>query len=292
MGLLDVFRAGLPEARRAAVTAELEPRLRRMIDEARAAWPGIEQSETAYLERVAARLPEAESIEGALDAIVTRDLWLAGPCAAGEAKALALFEKTYLREVDIAAAKAKAGAGVADEAKQIVRTILFVGAGTRGPAIADYGGRGDLRGWVRVIAMREVLRLVGKGKREVGVEDEALFDVLSVDEDPELDYLKEMYRTEFKGALREGVEALEARERNLLRHSILDGLSIDEIGAIYRVHRATAARWVAKARETLLGKTRRALLNRLKVSPDELDSLIRMIRSRLDISIPSGLEKE
>ena len=41
----------------------------------------------------------------------------------------------------------------------------------------------------------------------------------------------------------EAFAALESRERNLLRYALGDGLSVDAIGTLYRVHRATAARW-------------------------------------------------
>jgi transposase len=37
-----------------------------------------------------------------------------------------------------------------------------------------------------------------------------------------------------------------------LRYHHVDGLNIDEIGAIYRVHRVTAFRWLEKAKEQLV----------------------------------------
>jgi RNA polymerase sigma-70 factor (ECF subfamily) len=78
---------------------------------------------------------------------------------------------------------------------------------------------------------------------------------------------------------------LSDRQRTILRQQLLDGLSIDEIGALYRIHRATAARWLEQARQQVLENTRALLLERLQVRPQELDSIIRLIRSRLEVSL-------
>lgn len=59
-------------------------------------------------------------------------------------------------------------------------------------------------------------------------------------------------------------------ERDLLRQHVLHGRTIDEIGAALGVHRGTAARRIARARETLLKGTRRRLMARLRVTRGEL----------------------
>ena len=64
-----------------------------------------------------------------------------------------------------------------------------------------------------------------------------------------------------------------------------DDLSIDEIGVLYGVHRATVARWIASVRESLFELTRRALISRLSIDEGDVDSVLRMIDSQLDISI-------
>ena len=209
------------------------------------------------------------------------DLYLACVCASGDAKALALFETNFLGEVGVAAAKLRAAVGVADEARQVVRNILFVGNG----AIASYAGRGDLRGWVRVIAMREVLRLCKTNRHEVATDDEELLAALSPATDPELEQLKERYRHEFNTAFADAVRGLEGRERELLRMSVVDGLGVEQIGKKLGVHHATAARWLIKAREALLDGTRDQLAKRLSLPQADVDSVIRLVRSRIEVSI-------
>ncbi|MFY0535383.1 hypothetical protein [Nannocystis pusilla] len=51
---------------------------------------------------------------------------------------------------------------------------------------------------------------------------------------------------------------LDEQARNLLRQHLLDGLSIDQIAGLQRVHRATAARRLVRVREDLAQRTRAA----------------------------------
>jgi RNA polymerase sigma-70 factor (ECF subfamily) len=265
-----------------------EAELDAVLAQGRSAWPALRALERehvrAYIDaRVPADVPWAT--------LPAADLYFACACALGDPAALQAFEDRYAREVAIAAAKLRAPDGVLDEARQVVRDLLFVGKPGGAPAIASYAGRGDLRGWVRVIAMREVLRLCDHDRREVTTGDDELLEALSPASDPELDQLKAKFRGEFAEAFRESVLALSARERTLLRHHVIDGLGVEAIGGLYKVHHSTAARWLVKAREALLEGTRTRLASKLRMSRDEVDSVLRMIRSRIEVSIEKLLEK-
>lgn len=256
----------------------------------RAAWPAVQPiAADVFRAWLADRVPAKTE----LASVPCTDLYLACACAAGDPAAIAAFEDHYLREVAIAAARMRAAPGVLDEARQVVRDLMFVQRpGGAPPAITSYAGRGDLRGWVRVVAMREVLRLCDRDKREVATGDEALLDALSPAADPELDHLKARYRDEFAAAFHEAVAGLTPRERTLLRHQLIDGVGIEQLGAIYKVHRATAARWLVSAREALLDGTRKRLAAKLKLTHAEVDSVIRLIQSRIDVSIERLLKKK
>src|SRR5438128_2172894 len=82
-------------------------------------------------------------------------------------------------------------------------------------------------------------------------------------EDPELGRLKEHYAADFRLAVRGGIAALGRRERTLLRQHFIDGVSLDQLAVLHRVHRATIARWIAQARRTLLELIRASLSQRL-----------------------------
>ena len=90
--------------------------------------------------------------------------------------------------------------------------------------------------------------------------------------------------SELREAFVHTLEALGSDERNVLRLHYLDGLTLEEVGATYRVSRATAARWLAQAREKILAETRSRLKQTLGVREDELDSLVGLAASRLSLS--------
>jgi RNA polymerase sigma-70 factor (ECF subfamily) len=143
--------------------------------------------------------------------------------------------------------------------------------------------------WVRVVATREAARLLVRERREVAAGDDQLAGLLAGSDNPELRYLKRLYSHEFRAAFRVAVESLSDRERMLLRQSVLDGLGIDELAAFYRVHRSTTARWIEAARAAVLAGTRRTLTERLQITTAELDSVMLLISSRLEVSLPALL---
>ena len=71
----------------------------------------------------------------------------------------------------------------------------------------------------------------------------------------------------------------------MLRSYYAQKMTIDEIAAAFGIHRATAARRVNGAREQLLAETRRRLSEKLALYSRDLDSMFRLIESRLHISV-------
>ena len=72
---------------------------------------------------------------------------------------------------------------------------------------------------------------------------------------------------------------------------MVEGLSIDEIGALFKVHRSTVARWIAGARQAVLAGARLRLRDELGLSAGEFDSLAGVVRSQLDLSVAKILVK-
>jgi RNA polymerase sigma-70 factor, ECF subfamily len=241
----------------------------------RAAWPGLAVADGTWRAFVASRLP--------FEAARAGDLYLACACATGDAAALAAFATAYDAHIAAIIGRTVSGETLRDEARQSLRQHLFVAAPGDTPKIASYAGRGDLLAFVRVTAVRVTLMLV---RREKLHDDGDALDELPADrDDPELAYLKELYRGEFKESFRAATEALDKRARTLLRMSLIDGLSIDKIGAVYGVHRSTVARQLADARAALVKETHRALMARLKVDRGEVESILRLIESQVDVSV-------
>lgn len=290
--LVGPFLDAAPTAVRPALeaVADLDRRLWMIVAEGRAAWPEL-AVDAMHVVAFIGRQITVELADGALDGLRPADLYLACSCARGVPGAVAAFDRDYMREVDIALARMRIGPPRLADIKQLVRQRLFVGGGTSGAPtsvgkIAEYGGRGDLRRWVRSVAVRTCLNDLRKGKREILVDDDQMIAQHAIAaDDPEVEYMKRTYAAEFKQAFAQALGQLGAREQTLLRYHHVDGLNIDEIGAIYRVHRVTAFRWLEKAKELLVKQTLETLRGRLKLPPDELDSVLRMIRSQVHLSI-------
>jgi hypothetical protein len=62
-------------------------------------------------------------------------------------------------------------------------------------------------------------------------------------------------------------------------------LTIDELAPAHRVHRATIARWLDSARKQVLSATRSMLVSRHSLDPAEADSILRAVRSQIDLSL-------
>jgi RNA polymerase sigma-70 factor (ECF subfamily) len=291
MSLAARLRAAAPANTTVEDDGTLAPLVDAMVKEAHKTWPAVTVPDADFVAYVGARLPTDETAAEALGKLCTRDLYLALACTRGDTRALATFESHCVETIDAALARLGANADVVSEVKQRLRRSLLVADGGA-PAIAQFSGRGNLRAWVRVIAVREALALVRQARKDTPIEDALLAQRLMPADDPELAYLKGMYRQEFKSAFAEAMAALADRERTLLRQHMLDGLNIDELGALYRVHRATAARWLESARKRLVEHTLSSLRSRLKVQPDELDSILRLIRSQLDVSVGGLRDKK
>ncbi|MGE5182216.1 MAG: sigma-70 family RNA polymerase sigma factor [Acidobacteriota bacterium] len=290
--LVPPFLDAAPAAVRPVLEAiaDLDRRLWTLVAEGRAAWPELALAAKDLVEFVA-RQVTPDLADAALDGLRPADLYLACACARALPGALVAFDREYMREVDIALARMRVGPPRLADVKQLVRQRLFVGGGTAGAPtsagkITEYGGRGDLRRWVRSVAVRTCLNEMRKGKREVLLDDDHLIAQHAIGaDDPEVEYMKRTYANEFKSAFAEALGQLGPREQTLLRYHHVDGLNIDEIGAIYRVHRVTAFRWLEKAKEQLVKGTLELLRTRLKLPADELDSVLRMIRSQIHLSL-------
>jgi RNA polymerase sigma-70 factor (ECF subfamily) len=135
------------------------------------------------------------------------------------------------------------------------------------------------------MAARQAVQRQCRGRRELPVLDDERLRFAVVSGTAELERAKQKYREEFKRAFEGALRTLSDRERTLLRQHHVDGLTIDEIGALYRVHRSTAGRLLTRARVVVLDATRLGMMSELGVAADDLDSIIRMIRSQIEISL-------
>ena len=273
--------------------AELERMLDRAIDLARAAWPTVAVSEDTFLGHLAGALRQgaARSVEEWLARGTASDLYLACACVSGDPAALAAFDTHHLAGLDATLARLSLPALAIDDVKQEVRRKLLVGHGERPPRIAHFTGAGSLRGWLRVVAVnaaREMLR-----RLDHAFTTAELVDVVApAAGDAETELLKAHYRVHFRAAFQAALNELLPRDRTLLRQRYLLGLGIGQIAAMYGVNRGTVTRRLERCTGSLLRTTRRALAKRLSVDRAEVDSILRLVHSRLEVSIRAAFAAE
>jgi RNA polymerase sigma-70 factor (ECF subfamily) len=278
--LSEAFLSAL--GRDATAYPDLEAALAEIVDRARATWRDVGLDDRVFVRHLATRVGDGP-LPQAFGALHLADLYLACACSLGTPAALRAFEQTCMAKIDLYIARVARSAESKDEVRQNVRQALLVGRDGHPPVIAAYTGRGPLQAWVRVSAVRAAIRLVRRARPDP-LDAGAMLDLRSPENDPELELLKRRYAAELRAAFVHTLESLSPDERNVLRLHYLDGLTLEEVAATYRVSRATGARWLAQAREKILAETRRRLKEQLGVRENEIDSLVALAASRLPMS--------
>ncbi|HVE87889.1 MAG TPA: sigma-70 family RNA polymerase sigma factor, partial [Myxococcales bacterium] len=86
-------------------------------------------------------------------------------------------------------------------------------------------------------------------------------------------------------AVEAALKGLSPKERNFLRLYFVEGLTVEQIGAMQGAHKSTVSRWLARARETVGTQVRQLLGDRLHLSAGDLDSLMGLLQSELELSL-------
>lgn len=216
-------------------------------------------------------------------------LLVAYGCIVADRGALAVFEQCWMPT--IRQAIARTGVADPDELAGRVREQMLLGTDGRAPKLATYRGTGPLSGFLRICAVREALMAKRRATPIAArCDDEAIADVIGLD--PELELVKTDASRAFRRAFSAALAQLPDRDRNVLRYRVLDGLRGDEVARIYGVHPSRVSRWLSAARDHLLAATRQRLNAELGLAEGQFDSIMRLIRSSLDISLGDALRLE
>jgi RNA polymerase sigma-70 factor (ECF subfamily) len=234
---------------------------------------------------LATRAPDREVI-AYLDRCHARELALAQAASRGHPAAIAAIERDHRGVMEAICWRFASPAQSADDLRQILREKLYVAPPGGRSRLADYAGQGQLASWLRITAVRVFLDL---GKRKDRARESPTADGELAMPDPgdlSLEVIKAEYRAAVAQAMRDAAAQLDLADRHLLHQHFVAGLSIDQLAVALGTHRATAARRVVRAREALVADTRALLAVRLQLSNEDLDEVIGMVLSRLDVSIP------
>lgn len=265
----------------------LRTKLGDAVEAAETAWNSFAvpaEAFATYLGHIAERNGECERFWN-----YASDLYLCCACADQAPRALEAFDASCLEPLGGVLRRVTASDDEISEVKQVLRTRLFVASGSAPAKIRSYLGRGNLRAWLRAAAVREAIAILRHHKKHTLFEaDELLPDTGDV----ELNHFREIYTLEFKSALQSSFEALSVRERNVLRQVVLDGLSVGQVAKLHGVHRGSASRWLTDIREQLATDTKERLGAKLQLPAEELSSIMRLVDSRVDISLERILLQE
>jgi RNA polymerase sigma-70 factor (ECF subfamily) len=283
-----LFLPRVPDGRRArfAAAPDLEAALAGLVAGGRDAWPEIRVDGAAFLGFLGCTLPEEAAAD--LGALRAGELYLVCAYVLGAPGAGAALETHYMPRVRAALARLGTPAALVADIQQELRERLVAMAAPDDDR-RGYAGRGDLAAWLCVSAVREAGKRRERGKRErpLGEAEAAL--LVSPERDPEMAHLRATYKEEFQSAFARALAALTSRERNLLHYHFVERRTIDQIGALYGVHRATAARWINEAREALCLRTRDILAERVSLSQEGFHRLLGLIESQVDVGAALGL---
>ncbi len=236
-------------------------------------------------------LPAGEAPEPGLRALLWEDLYLALGALQEDRVALDALERTVLAPAERAVRRVDNADAFVDEVMQLTRLRLLLGEARQGPRLGGYSGKGPLRRWTEAVAVGVAVSLKRRPDRTTPLDDAVLESGVGT-ADPELALLQQRYRPAFRAAFAEALSSLSARDRNLLRLSLAQGLGVEALGALHQVHASTVSRWLARARSDLLEGTRASLARRLALNTAQLDSVLRVLDGHLEVSFSSLLKED
>ena len=250
------------------------------------AWPAVALPEELFRAYVTGKALDQTAVkERAVD------LYLAAACAAGVEGAAEAFERAYLPLVAGQVGRLRLSADQLAEVHQRLRIRMLAGPE---PRIAQYGGGASLAAYLRVCAMRIAFDVMDASRAgPVPVDDtEELARDLIEQAPTSIDLIRQRYLGTFQAALEGSLRGLPPRDKTILRFHFLDGLGIDALAGIYRVHRATAARWLVDIRRRVLASVHEQLAVDLPTTASEFRSLLRAVRPDLQLSLSRLLVAE
>jgi RNA polymerase sigma-70 factor (ECF subfamily) len=266
--------------------APLEAALADALAEGRRAFPSVELAPELLVRHLSERWPSLPD-----PALRAADLYLACACSHGVDAAIAILDEGYLARIPAFVTRSADAGDIGDEVRQQLRQRLLVDDGGRPGRIVDYRGRGSLDSWLRAAATRLALNLLRADQRQRRARQKAAAEAQLVLADPETEYMKSLHRPQLEQAVRAAFAAVGARDRAVLRLRYVEGVGIGRIAISYGVHRATVSRWLDEAQRGLFHATRAALRDLLDLSTTECESLIGLLRSRLEVALSTVLAR-
>ena len=290
--LAELFCQFVPQAQSHWSKTHLDAALQRLWTLGRAQFPSFSIDDKVLLTLLVACLPPQadwpEDLTLWLDGRNPVDLYLAAACLSRDEAAIAYLEREHIAKQFPPISRPE----MRSELLQRVRIKLLGATGLK-PALATYKGRSPLDSFLRVVVRNIERDMHDSQPPTVPLDDtpEIAAQFESPTENVELGYLKTTYRAEFRRCLEQAVRQLEPQQRNLLRMSLVHRMTTTEIGQQLGVNQSTISRWLSAIQQELGQTTQQCMRERLNLNREEYESLMRVIRSRLDASMERWLSE-
>ena len=236
-----------------------------------ARWPGVALSQDGF-QKHCARLGLDETQVAAR----AEDLFLVAAVLEQVPRAVAHFDECLTAAAGVVA-RIDRDPNFIDDVTQEVRLKLLTGDGAK---LWTFSGTGALVDWLRVVATRVALNL--KRSDRLQPEEDLPDAVLTGQEAAQF---RHWYLADLHAALEVGFRRLTPRERTLLRLHFVDGLNIERIGVVYRVNRATVARWLVAIRTRLFKEVREELASKHGLDTADVKSLYRIMQQDVHVTM-------
>jgi RNA polymerase sigma-70 factor (ECF subfamily) len=259
------------------------------LEAARREWPGVAVDAEAFAVYLGERADVAPPPLEALARLRTSDLYLACGCARRDPAALAALDRSYFARLPVVIARLGSQAFIEDVLQELKVGLLVGGAPTVPGRIVQYRGWGSLKSWLEISARRQAI--TRRGSNNTQPMPEALAEKPTAD--IELEHLRARYSEEFEAALKEALPAalaeLSHEDRNLLRWHLVDNISLRKLATMRGVHVSKVARNYARVRSFILEHVRQRLKVQTGLPTRDLQSLMNVLMSQLDVSISGFL---
>lgn len=211
------------------------------------------------------------------------DLFLCCACAERVAGAAAAFEHETSLAARAAIARIRVDRDFVEETLQALYDKLLF---SNRPKVAEYSGRGPLLVWTRVSAARFAVDALRSRRISWQRWAQLREGIAQSNAGPESNLVRAQYLETFQHALEHAWSTLSSQDRGLLRMHVLGRCSIDQIGRVHGVHRATAARWLERARSQVWGAVREQVLAvHGDLTESEFGVIARTVGGDLDLSL-------
>jgi RNA polymerase sigma-70 factor (ECF subfamily) len=267
----------------------LEALLIQSYADARKAWPQVALPVESYVAHVAGRVPRdrpGAPVAKVLGAMALSDLYLACACTSGVPGAHAALEAAYFASMPGLLRKQfrEAPAATVEDACQLVRQKLLLATPDAGPHLLTYAGEGGLLAWIRVIAVRQLIKLLPASGASPDLEQKVAPEP-STEKDGEKGHIRQELHDRLRQVICEAAAVvLTERDRTLLDDYYRKQMSQKELAEKNHTSQAGISRRLALLRETLREEIIKGMRARHGIRGAELHQLV-ADQSRLDVTM-------